>query len=80
MGKIRGDAGGWARVKNRFIFPNTQPGLLPRHLRLPDAIAIENLVVIHRHRDLYQVARKGERRVIMRHRRAPIPTDVEAGP
>jgi hypothetical protein len=53
---------------------------LPPHLGVADGLAVELLVVVHGDGYPQQPSGEFERGVIMRHRAAAIPPDVEAGP
>src|ERR1700742_1008172 len=59
---------------------SSQWRLLPRHLRVADALAVEHLVVVHLHGDLEQFSRELERRVVMRHRAAAVAPYIEPRP
>jgi hypothetical protein len=54
--------------------------LLACQPRAADAVAVERLVVVHRHRDLEEGAGKREGRLIEAHRRAAVAADIEPRP
>ena len=69
-----------ARRRARPDQASRRVSLLPRHLGVPDIVAVKLLVVMHRDRYPQQPPGKFKRRIIMRHRAAAIAADVEARP
>src|ERR1700722_636963 len=71
----------WSNLLARPYSPFAiRHSLLPRHLGVADAVAVELLVVLHRDRHPQQFSGEFERCVVMRHRAAAIPADIEPRP
>jgi hypothetical protein len=69
----------WLIAMLKSLYRSAPESLLARQLCPADAVPIQHLVV-HCHRHLDEPAGEFEGGFVVRDRRAPIPTDIEAGP
>src|SRR5580698_2919550 len=77
-----GSASASKATKPQWHWPSIFTGLLllPRHFRLADRVAVQNLVGVHRDRHLPELASEGEGRGIVRNRTAAIAADIKTRP